>query len=67
MKQLPNRSDNGRPEPGKPAGQQNAERSLVRYSAVISALSFVLDMVEGQPEGHVLRSCFIGMRIGERR
>ena len=38
----------------------------VRLSEVLSALSFVLDMVEGQPEGHVLRSCFIGMTIAER-
>jgi HD-GYP domain-containing protein (c-di-GMP phosphodiesterase class II) len=38
----------------------------IRYSEVISALSFVLDMVEGQPEGHVLRSCFIGMMIANR-
>lgn len=38
----------------------------VRLSEVLSALSYALDMVEGQPEGHVLRSCFIGMKIGER-
>ncbi len=35
-------------------------------SGVLSALSYVLDIVEGQPPGHTLRSCFIGMRIGER-
>ncbi|MGI8910333.1 MAG: hypothetical protein ACR2JR_07250 [Rubrobacteraceae bacterium] len=40
--------------------------AVLRYSEVLSALSFILDMVEGQPEGHVLRSCFIGMMIGER-
>jgi hypothetical protein len=28
----------------------------VKLSEVLSALSFVLDMVEGQPEGHVVRS-----------
>jgi hypothetical protein len=33
-------------------------------SGVLSALSYVLDMVEGQPPGHTLRSCFIGMRLG---
>jgi len=37
-----------------------------KLSEVLSALSYVLDMVEGQPPGHTLRSCFIGMRIGER-
>lgn len=39
---------------------------MIRYSEVLSALSFVLDMVEGQPEGHVLRSCLVGMRVAER-
>ena len=38
----------------------------VKVSEVLSALSFVLDVVEGQPKGHVLRSCFIGMSIGQR-
>ena len=38
----------------------------VRFSEVLSALSYALDMVEGQPEGHVLRSCIIGMAVGER-
>jgi HD-GYP domain-containing protein (c-di-GMP phosphodiesterase class II) len=42
------------------------DEKTMRYSEVISALSFVLDMVEGQPEGHVLRSCFIGMMIANR-
>ncbi|MBB5344353.1 HD-GYP domain-containing protein [Tunturibacter empetritectus] len=36
------------------------------FSALIPALSFVLDLTEGHPMGHVLRSCMIGMRIGER-
>lgn len=40
--------------------------ATVRYSEVLSALSFALDMVEGQPEGHALRSCFIGMMVAER-
>lgn len=35
----------------------------VRLSEVIGALSYVLDITEGQPEGHALRSCLIGMRL----
>lgn len=42
------------------------DRETLRLSEVLSALSFMLDMVEGQPEGHTLRSCFIGMMISER-
>jgi HD-GYP domain-containing protein (c-di-GMP phosphodiesterase class II) len=41
-------------------------RETFKFSEVLSALSFVLDMVEGQPEGHVVRSCFIGMTVGGR-
>lgn len=46
--------------------EQATDRGMFKFSEVLSALSFVLDMVEGQPEGHVVRSCFIGMTIGER-
>ena len=33
-------------------------------SELLSALSHALDMTEGQPEGHCIRCCYIGMRIG---
>ena len=36
----------------------------VPMSEVLSALSYALDMTEGQPKGHSVRSCMIGMRIG---
>ena len=37
----------------------------VRVSEVLAALSFALDLTEGQTLGHSLRSCLIGMRISE--
>jgi HD-GYP domain-containing protein (c-di-GMP phosphodiesterase class II) len=37
----------------------------LRLSSVLSALSYALDITEGQLEGHSVRSCLIGMRIGE--
>jgi hypothetical protein len=37
-----------------------------RFSEVLSALSFALDLVEGQPEGHTVRSCLVGMRTAHR-
>ena len=37
----------------------------LRLSEIISALSYALDIVEGQPEGHAVRSCMIGMRLGQ--
>ena len=37
----------------------------VAVSEVLGALSFALDLTEGQPLGHALRSCLIGSRLGE--
>lgn len=38
----------------------------VSMSEVLSSLSRALDLTEGQPLGHTLRSCAIGMRLAER-
>ncbi len=38
----------------------------LRLSELISALSYALDITEGQPEGHCVRCCWIGMHIGRR-
>ncbi|HTF58203.1 MAG TPA: HD domain-containing phosphohydrolase, partial [Planctomycetota bacterium] len=37
----------------------------VRLSDVVSALSYALDITEGQPEGHAVRTCLIGMRLAQ--
>ncbi len=37
--------------------------AAVRLSEVIGALSYALDITDGQPPGHALRSCMIGMRL----
>ena len=37
----------------------------IALSEIIAALSYALDITEGQPEGHSVRTCLIGMRIGE--
>ena len=50
------------------SGRDGAADALlmdIRLSEVISALSYALDVTEGQPMGHAVRSCAIGMRIGE--
>ena len=39
--------------------------SQIRLAEILSALGQALDMTEGQPEGHCVRCCFIGVRIGE--
>lgn len=38
----------------------------LQLSELISALSHALDITEGQPEGHCVRCCWIGMHIGRR-
>ena len=37
----------------------------VSLSEVLSALSHALDLTEGAPAGHTMRSCLIGMRLAE--
>ena len=37
----------------------------LRLSELLGALSLALDMTEGQPEGHCIRCCWIGMRVGQ--
>jgi len=39
--------------------------TTVKLSTVLSAMSYALDLTEGQPLGHAGRSCLIGMRIAE--
>ena len=48
---------------GIPQGPPHSP-SVIRVSEIISALSYALDLTEGQPMGHSVRACMIGMRIG---
>jgi HD-GYP domain-containing protein (c-di-GMP phosphodiesterase class II) len=41
-------------------------KTSIRVSELISALSYALDLTEGRPMGHSVRSCLIGMRIAEQ-
>ena len=36
----------------------------IKLSELIAALSQALDITEGQPEGHCIRCCWIGMHVG---
>lgn len=48
----------------------NAHRSpaldQVLLSEIIGSLSYALDLTEGLPAGHSLRSCWVGMHVGQR-
>jgi hypothetical protein len=37
----------------------------ISLSEVLSALSCALDLTEGAPAGHTMRTCLIGMRLAE--
>jgi hypothetical protein len=42
-----------------------AQAPKMRLAELLGALSHALDMVEGQPAGHCVRCCWIGMHIGQ--
>jgi HD-GYP domain-containing protein (c-di-GMP phosphodiesterase class II) len=42
-----------------------SDPGVVLLSEVIGALSYALDLTEGEPPGHAARSCAIGMRLAE--
>jgi HD-GYP domain-containing protein (c-di-GMP phosphodiesterase class II) len=37
----------------------------IRSAEILSALSHALDLTEGQPKGHCMRTCWIGTQIGQ--
>ena len=39
--------------------------ATIRLSEVVGALSYALDLTEGEPPGHAVRSCLIGMRLAQ--
>lgn len=57
--------------PAAPVGREEeairaeAAQPSLRLSSVVSALSRALDLSTGQPVGHSVRACIIGMRIAD--
>jgi len=41
-----------------------AQLQTVRLAELLGALSHALDMTEGQPPGHCIRCCWIGLQVG---
>jgi putative nucleotidyltransferase with HDIG domain len=39
---------------------------LIHLSEIIASLSYALDLTEGQPVGHAMRTCMIGMRLAQQ-
>jgi len=42
------------------------EKSSLKLAEVLGSFSYALDLTEGQPEGHCLRCCWIGVHIGRQ-
>jgi len=51
------------PSPGGPHARPEPS---IRVSEILSALSYALDLTEGQPMGHSVRACIIGMRLAQQ-
>ena len=47
-------------------GRGTPPHAQIRLSGVISALSYALDITEGQPKGHAARTCMLGMRLARQ-
>src|SRR5262245_32701100 len=50
---------------GPPAAGRLIPSSEIRFSEIIAALSVALDITQGHPEGHCMRTAMIGMRLAE--
>jgi putative nucleotidyltransferase with HDIG domain len=51
--------------PGLRIDDSSARSVSISFSAIISALSFAIDLTEGAVPGHAVRTCVLGMRIAE--
>lgn len=47
-----------------PASRFLVKATSLKLSQLISSLSHALDITEGQPEGHCVRCCWIGIHVG---
>ncbi|MCC7084662.1 MAG: HD domain-containing protein [Pirellulales bacterium] len=48
-----------------PSGQRLIVADKIRFSEIISALSVALDITQGHPQGHAMRTALIGMRLAD--
>src|SRR5579862_1350345 len=46
------------------AAEEKTAAKPLTLAQILSSLSYALDLTEGQPMGHSIKSCLIGMRIG---
>lgn len=51
------------PDP-RASSTPSSEPQTIRLAELLGALSHALDMTEGQPQGHCVRGCWIGIHVG---
>ena len=51
--------------PGTFQSTGSAVKVVITFSEILSALSFAIDLTEDAVPGHALRSCLLGMRLGQ--
>ena len=61
----PNQKVSGREASNSIAGTSGSTPAI-SFSAIISALSFAIDLTEGAVPGHALRTCILGMRLAHQ-
>ena len=47
-------------------GPKEGPKEGLKLAELLGSLSYALDMTEGQPEGHCVRCCWIGVHIGRQ-
>ena len=62
---LPTTAGLTRPVARAAAGIEQATSSAIPIAELLAALSHALDLTEGAPAGHTLRSCMIAMRLAD--
>jgi len=51
--------------PDRALTDPGSQEIAISFSAIISALSFAIDLTEGAVPGHAVRTCILGMRIAQ--
>ena len=49
----------------RPTADRLVQVEIISFSEIISAFSVALDITQGHPQGHSMRSCLIGMRMAQ--
>ncbi|MBZ0165485.1 MAG: metal-dependent phosphohydrolase, partial [Candidatus Omnitrophica bacterium] len=49
-----------------PRPMKTADGKEIPFAEILTAVTYALDLTDGQPQGHSVRSCWIGYHIGRQ-